>query len=374
MKNFFLALLFLTIFQMSFKPLTAQDNDRQIQFPDVPGYQTLVCDLHMHTVFSDGSVWPDIRVMEADKDGLDAISLTEHLEYQPRREDIPHPDRNRVYELARHYASGKDLIVINGSEITRRMPPGHANAIFLKDANELLGTDSLEVFQKAGQQGAFVFWNHPHWTAQKPDGIASLTEFHKELIKNNLIHGIEVVNEKTYSDEALQIALDHNLCILGNSDIHGLTDWHFGVPEGGHRPVTLVFAEENTAESLKSALFDGRTVVWFNNLLIGKEANLKSLLNASVKTGKAFYKNGKTLAQLEIENLSDAEFILQNKTTFAFHGNADVIVLPPHSVMQLQVKTKERLEEIPLTFDVLNAIKAPGKHQRLDLNFTVQVH
>ena len=46
------------------------NNNRAIEFPDLAGYKTLVCDLHMHTVFSDGSVWPNIRVMEAQKDGF----------------------------------------------------------------------------------------------------------------------------------------------------------------------------------------------------------------------------------------------------------------------------------------------------------------
>ena len=32
----------------------------------------------------------------------------------------------------------KKLIIINGQEITRSMPPGHINAIFLDDANKLL--------------------------------------------------------------------------------------------------------------------------------------------------------------------------------------------------------------------------------------------
>ena len=31
---------------------------REIQFPDLPVYQTLKCDLHMHSVFSDGTVGP----------------------------------------------------------------------------------------------------------------------------------------------------------------------------------------------------------------------------------------------------------------------------------------------------------------------------
>ncbi|NND33908.1 MAG: PHP domain-containing protein, partial [Saprospiraceae bacterium] len=98
---------------------------------------TLKCDFHIHTVFSDGSVWPNIRVDEALKDGLDAISLTEHLEYQPHGEDIPHPDRNRSFEIAKEQAKAHDLLVIHGVEITRKLPPGHANAIFITDANAL---------------------------------------------------------------------------------------------------------------------------------------------------------------------------------------------------------------------------------------------
>ena len=38
--------------------LFAQNHDdgRKINFPDIPGYKTLLCDFHQHTVFSDGSV------------------------------------------------------------------------------------------------------------------------------------------------------------------------------------------------------------------------------------------------------------------------------------------------------------------------------
>src|SRR6185436_16962013 len=106
---------------------------RSLKFPDIPGYKTLKCDFHQYTVFSDGSVWPDIRVQEALMDGLDAISLTEHLEYQPHKDDIPHPDRNRSYNIAVEEAKNHDLIIVKGSEITRKMPPGHNNAIFLSD-------------------------------------------------------------------------------------------------------------------------------------------------------------------------------------------------------------------------------------------------
>jgi hypothetical protein len=139
------------------------DERRKIIFPDVPGYLTLKCDLHQHTVFSDGHVWPTIRVSEALKDNLDAIAVTEHIEYQPHKHDIPHPNRNRAYEIEVEEAKGGSLIIIAGSEITREMPPGHANAIFLKDVNKLIIDDPIAVFREAKNQGAFTFWNHPNW-------------------------------------------------------------------------------------------------------------------------------------------------------------------------------------------------------------------
>ena len=343
------------------------DTSRVIEFPDVPGYQTLVVDLHMHTVFSDGSVWPNIRVEEALRDGLDAIATTEHLEYQPHRADIPHPDRNRAFEIAAYRARNTDLIVIPGSEITRSMPPGHANAVFITDANRLLVSDSIEVFREAARQGAFSFWNHPNWTSQRDDGIATLTPTHRYLIDNDLLHGIEVVNELTFSEEALQIALEHDLTIIGTSDIHGLVDWEFNAGHGGHRPVTLVFARERSAESIREALFAGRTAVWFDNTLIGRPENLLPLVNTAITVGNARYDGDTSVLVVEIANPSDVEFVLQNASDFTFHRTPDVFNVAPHATSVLEVKTIERLDRIALPFIVLNAITAPGEH----LTFTM---
>ena len=47
----------------------------EIRVPDPEGYRTLKCDFHIHTVFSDGLVWPTVRVDEAYREGLDAIAL-----------------------------------------------------------------------------------------------------------------------------------------------------------------------------------------------------------------------------------------------------------------------------------------------------------
>ena len=179
---------------------------QQSFFKAAEGSHWLSTDLHIHTVFSDGAVWPSIRVEEARREGLDLIAMTEHLEYQPHEEDIPHPDRNRSYAIASGMLSEDEVLqVINGSEITREMPPGHINAVFVKDANALLHSDSLSGIQEANKQGAFVFWNHPNWDAHRSDGIARLEPFHNYLISNKLLHGIEVVNETTFSEEALEI-------------------------------------------------------------------------------------------------------------------------------------------------------------------------
>lgn len=346
-------------------------DDRSIDFPDVPGLYTLKTDLHMHTVFSDGNVWPTIRVQEANKDGLDVVSLTEHLEYQPHLDDIPHPDRNRAHNIALEAAKNSELIVVRGSEITRKMPPGHTNAIFIEDANKLLIDDVEDVFAEAQRQGAFIFWNHPNWTAQAKDGMAKLSRMHKKLIEKGQLHGIEVVNDHTYSKEALQIALDYNLTIMGTSDIHGLIDWDFNVPSGGHRPVTLVFAKEKSAESVKEALFAGNTAVWFNNTLIGKDQMLTPLIKASLNIQSAEYPGKTKVLRVVIENNSDVDYLLYNKTEYSFHTNDNLIVAEAHSLTTIEVKTGNRKKNVELKFEVMNAVIAPDTYAEISWDVKV---
>jgi hypothetical protein len=359
---FILCLLSIATFAQTERIPHSHKMARSLKFPDVPGYKTMKCDLHQHTVFSDGSVWPDIRVAEALMDGLDAISLTEHLEYQPHKADIPHPDRNRSYELALKEAKDHNLLIIRGSEITRKMPPGHCNAIFIEDANKMLIEDSVAVFREAKRQNAFTFWNHPMWVSQRPDGISTLTPMHKMLIKEKLLDGIEVVNDVNYSDEALQIALDNNLTIMGTSDVHKLVDWTFGVPQGGHRPVTLVFAKEATVDAVREGLMNRRTVVFYKDLLIGRDEYLVPLIKESLKVSSAKYPPKTSVLQLEIENVTSAEFTLQNKSKYTFHAHSDIVTLKPGEKTLIEVKTKDKLTSIDLTFEVLNAIHAPNSH------------
>lgn len=356
-------LLTITIFfELVFGQHTHSHSNRKISFPDIKGFKTLSCDLHTHTVFSDGSVWPSIRVAEAKKDGLDAIAVTEHIEYQPYKDDIPNLDRNRSYDLTKKYAEKSELIVIAGTEITKNMPPGHANAIFVKDVNKIMNDDYMKSYLAARKQGAFVFWNHPHWIGQRKDASVKIYDEVKQLIDKNLLHGIEVTNERTYSDQAIQTALDHDLTMIGTSDVHDLVDWDYNIPQGGHRPVTLVFSKRKNLKDLKRSLFQGRTVVWYNNLLIGKNEWVSPLIDASlVIDSVGFYKNYE-LGIVKIKNTSDARFILKNITEYDFYQDSDLIEIQPHSVKQLSVVSGKNISDFDLEFEVLNAVIAPSTH------------
>jgi len=408
MKIFLLGLL-LAGSTVTYADAQPEQDARSIDFPDPEGYVTLVADLHTHTVFSDGDVWPTIRIEEATKDGIDVISFTEHLEYQPHIEDIPHPDRNRSFELGQLAVSNSDLMVIRGAEITRQInddlkAPGHINAVFIQDANKLYRYDASrkeealaqfrpqatihspaeeynaiarlwpaeQAMQEANAQSAFVFWNHPAWFAQRPDGIATLENIHKQFIADGLLHGIEVVNMHWFSEAALQIALDNNLTILGTSDVHQLIDWDYEPHHGGHRPVTLILAETNTEASVKEALFARRTVVWFNDLLIGEERNVVPLLKASLTIASASYTPDTTILEVTFRNVSDATFQLKNLSSYTFAEDDDYLVIPQHSETMIPINVIERLSSVELEFEVLNAIVAPKTHPNLALHSSIQ--
>ena len=408
MKIFLLGLL-LAGSTVTYANAQPEQDARSIDFPDPEGYVTLVADLHTHTVFSDGDVWPTIRIEEATKDGVDVISFTEHLEYQPHIEDIPHPDRNRSFELGQLAVNNSDLMVIRGAEITRQInddlkAPGHINAVFIQDANKLYRYDASrkeealaqfrpqatihspaeeynaiarlwpaeQAMQEANAQSAFVFWNHPAWFAQRPDGIATLENIHKQFIADGLLHGIEVVNMHWFSEAALQIALDNNLTILGTSDVHQLIDWDYEPHHGGHRPVTLILAETNTEASVKEALFARRTVVWFNDLLIGEERNVAPLLKASLTIASASYTPDTTILEVTFRNVSDATFQLKNLSSYTFAEDDDYLVIPQHSETMIPVNVIERLSSVELEFEVLNAIVAPKTHPNLALHSSIQ--
>ncbi len=385
----FTAIFFLSSFSYSHgivADVKKNDSSRKIEFPDTKNYKVLVLDPHTHSTFSDGHVWPTMRVAEAMRDGLDAMAITEHLEWQPHLDDIPHKDRNRAYEIAKEASQSSNLLVIAGTEITRENPYGHINALFINDANKLFGnlpvkknSDSKAYYytqgkwpvqkaiDEANKQNAFLIWNHSWWDRKVLDRPVDLTAFHLQNIKKQKLHAIEVVNGSSYSPDAFQLAIDHDLTMIGSSDVHELIDWDYQPHKGGHRPVTLVLAKKKTEGSLHKALVAGRTVVWFKNILMAQENNMSEILDASIKYDNAYYNKEQSILFVDIVNHSDVDFKLKNKSQYSFFHNTTFIELPQHSKINLGVRTNKRLKKTTLKFEILNTLTSPQQHAQFEL-------
>ena len=280
--------------------------------PDLKGFVTLKCDFHMHTMFSDGTVWPTVRVDEASREGLDAISITDHLEYRPYLNNLADLTNlsikdisfNTSYELALSNAKNSNIILIRGSEITRSMPPGHHNAIFITNADELATPEYMDAFRAAKAQNAFIFWNHPGWLSQQPDTTMWWPE-HTQLLEQGMMHGIEVVNGQYYP-EVHRWCLDKKLTMIGNTDVHAPMP---PFAAGRHRTMTLVFAKERTSESIYEALKDRRTAVYHEEFVIGEEKYLKELFENAVDINVTKSEN---TVQITLKNKSDLIFRLKS--------------------------------------------------------------
>lgn len=344
----------------------------EIKIPDIPNFVTLKCDFHIHTVFSDGSVWPTIRVEEAWRDGLDAIAITDHIEYRPHSQDIV-SDHNRSYEIAAPVAKQKNILLVRGAEITRSMPPGHINVLFTRNNNLLERENVLDALREAKEQGAFFIWNHPGWKAQQPDTVKWF-DMHTQLYQNGMLHGIEVFNEKDYYPEVFEWATEKKLTVFANSDVHSTIDITY--PENKKRPVTLVFAENKSIKALKKALLQKRTAAYFNGQIMGAEEWLKPIFENSVKIlNSSLNVKNNTSTEVHIHNSSEVDYYLEatkpgigidypeklilksgQTTSFIISGNTKGIETQPLLDIHYTVKNMwiSRNKNLDITFRVRN--------------------
>lgn len=348
---------------------------KAIALPDIPGYVTLKCDFHIHTVFSDGLVWPTVRAEEAWREGLDAIAITDHIEHQPHKADMV-KNHNRSYQLAKGLGDDLRVMVISGSEITRAMPPGHLNAIFLTNAAPLETERWRDAIDAAHQQGAFLFWNHPGWERQLSNGVVRWYPEHTELLEAGKLHGIEVVNGREYYPEAHRWALEKNLAMLSNSDIHQPMHMDYQLHTDDHRPVTLVFARERSPAALKEALFARRTAVYAANRLIGREEFLRPIFERSVALDRAAIKLPPRKAVLvQVSNSSDVAYQLELVAAPAGCTASKRLTLPGQRTALLELKAAAENEPAAagtaLTYRVTNLLVAPGEPLVVNLPLTI---
>jgi hypothetical protein len=337
---------------------TTLQAQKRVEIPDIAGYKTLKCDFHIHSVFSDGDVWPTVRITEAANEGLDAISLTEHLEYRPHhRSGDMTSTHDRSYDITRPQAERRDVLLIRGSEITRPMAPVHANAIFLEDSDPLATEEWRDSYAEAKRQGAFIFWNHPGWQSQQRHETLWWPE-HTELLEGGMMHGIEVANGRNYYPEAHQWCIDKGLTMLGTSDIHSPIQADYTPDQ--HRTMTLIFAAERSAGAIREALDARRTIVYFEDLLIGDAAILKALFDSCIEVTEVIPDDRRITVRWR--NNSDLSFELRKTDHDAAidYMPAGVMNIGPRESGSFLVRFPEGVHG-KVNFEVTNLLVAPGK-------------
>lgn len=286
-----------------------------ITIPQVGGKNVYKADLHIHTIYSDGEVTPDMRVLEAWYDGLDAIAITDHMEYRRIeremfdymdkyiREDLRKagktvntnimrqgPDEqgilvdfNVAYNSASKKAKDLGLLVIRGVEVTRKHN-GDYNAIFTTDNNALYDRDLAQTLRNARAQGAFIIHNHPDYDK---DSANTLTDVANGLYQQGLIDGVEVANGRKTWSYLYSHAVAGGYTPMANSDAHEYIYWKYGRPTDypipRYRNMNLIFAKELTVDSLRKALKAGNNIAYSNNNLVGKSELLQALFTACVE-------------------------------------------------------------------------------------------
>lgn len=291
----------------------------EIILPQVNGYNVYKADLHLHTVFSDGSVTPGFRVREAWNDGLDIVASTEHVEYRPHEgymSDDVKTDLN--YSVKRYQAAsaGYGITVIPGAEITRDpLTVGHYNALFTVDNNTVYDDDPAQSMRNARAQGAILMQNHPGW--RRSD--VTMMEFETKVYGEGLVDGIEIMNGTEFYPKAIERAKDNGFFMSANTDAHSSTSETYGL-NGSFRNMTLILAHDKSLESLKEALLAHRTLAYAFGTLAGEEQLLKDFFKAAmaVKVLNVDSKGRKTVA---LTNMTSFPYVLD------FGGNP-VIVNP----------------------------------------------
>jgi 3',5'-nucleoside bisphosphate phosphatase len=351
----------------------AQEVRRALPLPDVPGFELLRADLHLHSVFSDGEVWPTVHVREAWRDGLDVIALSEHREYRPHARDLEGGSR-RAYELARPLADRLGLVLVPAVEITRPVPgeqspwpvgSAHFNALFVTDEEPLGDPDLPTALRTAQAQGAFVFWNHPAFMGRRAEWYPHVAQ----LFEAGLFAGIEVVNGDEFSPEAFGWALDRQLTVLACSDAHLPMPAHL---RSQGRPITLLFARSRDAEAVREALVERRTVAWLDHDLWGEEGWLRALWERALRVRhRGVVQPGRELV-LEVENPTAIDFHVVPETMPGWLVLGELRAPPQGTVIWRGRVTPDAPpgpQEVRLGVNVRNMHPRPG--QGLDTTMTV---
>ena len=246
-------------------------------FPAVASYQVLCGDFHVHTINSDGRLTTRERVEESYDRGYDVIAITDH-------------GKPRAYRIAKYVGERFGMVVV----------PGFETGVKDKEHYVCLGVDASfkprdphRWAEKPGDKtvfyrdemiaiaaaGGVLFQAHPPNEWREPTDWG---------VKQGIILGVEVQNGYgsreqsprsfagvTCYPHAFDWAIEHNLALFANSDIHASR-------RQGEQPVTLVFSSARTVDGVMEAIRSRRTAAWFNGMVWGREELVSDLVGAAV--------------------------------------------------------------------------------------------
>ncbi|MDG2109203.1 MAG: Sb-PDE family phosphodiesterase, partial [Flavobacteriaceae bacterium] len=119
---------------------------------------------------------------------------------------------------------------------------------------------------------------------------------------------------------------------------------------------------KRTPEAIKEALFEGETVVWFNDLIIGKEESIEQIIKDNIQFGRLEYLKSNTILNVDVKNESSVEFQMEYLGNFSFHKRTTFFTIPPKSQISLQIKTRTKKKTVNLPFRILNAVIGPKEY------------
>jgi len=124
--------------------------------------------------------------------------------------------------------------------------------------------------------------------------------------------------------------------------------------------MTLVFAKERTLESLREAMFAGRTAVWYGNNLAALEEYAAPLFRSVVTAGAPFKDDGKAI-WFELSNSSDLPLTL----TGGPEGAPAELQLPATGMIVVKADRKYLTE--PLSYSVSNVITGSASVLKVEI-------
>ena len=262
-------------------------------------------------------------------------------------------DLNLPVQLAQKAAKayGDALLIIPACEITREPKTiGHFNALFTTDNNAIYDVDPLQSLRNAKAQGALITQNHPGWSRKTCD----ITEFEQKAFDEKLIDGVEIMNGYWFYPKAMQRCVDWNLYMVGCTDIHNLSNHYF--QNGNFRTMTLIFAKDNSAKSIRKALEKRMTLAYSAGNIAGDAELLQDFFKASVSC--KFLARGKKDA---------AVYALTNSTSLGYkiRVGRKVLELPAFQTITISVSKSKEGKDKDVEFYVANMWEVGYKNPKI---------